>query len=328
MFRTSLTLKSPSFAIKYKEGLMAMGSCFAQNIASRLEKLCYQLIQNPFGVMYNPLSLANGLSYLTNPTVVLANDLHYYNGLWHSWQHHGSFSGENRTQVLKNINSALETAKRHLKKTDYLLLTLGTAWVYEWLETGVVVANCHKYPKAHFSHRRLGVGEIVERLGEVFRSILSKRENLRIIITVSPIRHLKNGAIANQLSKSVLILAAHQLKASFEKVDYFPAYELMMDELRDYRFYAEDMIHPSKVAVDYIWEKFENHYLNQKESIVRKKIHKLNLAAQHKPFKISSSQHQHFLEKQLLKLGELKKQLPFLDFSKLQRRFEEQQLSH
>lgn len=318
MFRTSLAFNSVPFSIQYQEKILTLGSCFAQNIGNKLDQLNYQIINNPFGVVYNPLSLAKGLDYLMNTDATFEdNDLQQQNGLWHSWYHHSIFSGEDPKKVLNHMNSSLELAQNHFKESQYLLLTFGTAWVYELLGTGKVVSNCHKYPKAHFRRRRLAVAEIVKRLGDLFERLF-EQQDCQVILTVSPIRHLKDGAVENQISKATLLLAVHELVERFGQVHYFPAYELMMDELRDYRFYAEDMLHPSSVAVNYIWSKFEENYLDPKQATWRKRLAKLYKATQHKPFNPNSTQHQLFIKKQLEQITHLKREMPWLNFTKLE----------
>ncbi|MCH2043891.1 MAG: GSCFA domain-containing protein [Saprospiraceae bacterium] len=318
MFRTSLAFNSAPFSIQYQEKILTLGSCFAQNIGNKLDQLNYQIINNPFGVVYNPLSLAKGLDYIVNTAATFENnDLQQQNGLWHSWYHHSIFSGEDPQEVLARMNKTLEIAQNHFRESQYLLLTLGTAWVYELLDTGEVVSNCHKYPKSYFRRRRLTVEEIVKRLAALFESFV-QQQNCQVVLTVSPIRHLKDGAVENQISKATLLLAVHQLVERFEQVHYFPAYELMMDELRDYRFYADDMLHPSSVAVDYIWSKFEQYYLDPKQATWRKRLAKLHKATLHKPFNPNSTQHQLFIKKQLEQINYLQKEMPWLNFAKFE----------
>ena len=227
----------------------------------------------------------------------MATELFEHQGLWHSFEHHGSFSKNDREEVLFNINQSLEVAHQHLLETDVLILTLGTAWVFERIETGELVNNCHKLPAHLFKRQRLSVSKIVEQLGGLLKSLRAIRPEIQVLMTVSPIRHLKDGAIENQLSKSTLLLAIDALQQDFPQLYYFPAYELMMDELRDYRFYARDLTHPNELAIDYIWERFESACLNREEAQLRNKIEKLMLALDHRPIHPQSAAHKTFLEK-------------------------------
>ena len=268
---------------------------------------------NPFGVVYNPMSVIDTLETIEKGTEIDAGGLTKHNDLWFSFSHHGSFASPDRMEALAHINESIVTGQRALQNADYLILTLGTAWVYEGVETGEIVNNCHKLPARDFRRRRLSVDEIVD--GFVRQFSKQVYTNKKIILTVSPIRHLKDGLTENQLSKATLLVAVHRLVEQFENVHYFPSYEILMDDLRDYRFYERDMVHPSPVAVDYIWEQFSDAIIGKDSQKLFKRIEKINNARAHRPFNQDTAQHQAFKNAMLAEIIELRGQYPALDFS-------------
>lgn len=297
--KTDIVIEKAAFQIQYQDTILSMGSCFADNIATKLEQHLYQTCINPFGVLYNPLSIRNSLALLLNNYTFEQKDIFQQKGIWHSFQHHSSFSSLDPEQMLARINEELDNARNQLKKTNILCLTFGTAWVYELKKTKKVVSNCHKVPASRFRRRRLSVDEIVREIGKLLGYLKEKLPHLQVLLTVSPIRHLKDGFTENQISKSTLLLAIHQLVNQQQYIHYFPAYEIMQDDLRDYRFYQPDLVHPSAVAVDYIWDLFAQHYLSDKEDKLRATVYKIVQAAAHKPFQPNSTAHQKFVQKQL-----------------------------
>jgi len=249
-FRTEVTLPSHPGLITHDRPVLMLGSCFSDNVGARLADALFDVCINPFGTLYNPASVASAFHDIKVCRKFYADDLFEYQGRYHSFKHHSKFSGVDSTQVLENINRAVAEAHDYLSNSStVVIVTFGTAYVYE--KDGCVVSNCHKLPSATFGRRRMSVDEIVN----VWDKILSQHTG-RIIFTVSPIRHLADGTHENQLSKSILLLAIEQLCDKYENACYFPSYEIMMDDLRDYRFYASDMIHPSEVAVEYIYKRF------------------------------------------------------------------------
>lgn len=281
--QTVVKLDKPEFQIDYTTGLMMLGSCFVENIGAKLDYFKFNTDINPCGIVYNPMSVAETLQLLMNNKRLIEEDLLQNNNLWVSLRHHGRFSAPDIETCLQNINSRLERAVAHLKKTDVLIITWGTAWAYRHCATGLIVSNCHKFPASAFERFRLDVDGIVEEYTVIFRRLLEIRPSLKILLTVSPIRHWKDGAHANQLSKAVLLLATDRLLKQFSQVSYFPSYEIVMDELRDYRYYAEDMLHISPQGVNYIWEKFRDIYLNKDTRERMGRIDKLNKILLHRP---------------------------------------------
>ncbi len=324
--KTNIKLDSPAFQISYKDTILALGSCFAERVAEKLKKDYYPIVSNPFGVLYNPLSIRNSLGLLLNNYEFVEKDLFQHQGIWSSFQHHSSFSGLDLEAVLKHINHELTAARTALKNTNVLLLTFGTAWVYELKETAKVVSNCHKVTAEKFVRRRLSVSKIVAELGELLAYLKQKLPQLQILMTVSPVRHLKDGFVENQISKSTLILAVEAMQQKYDFVHYFPAYEILLDDLRDYRFYDRDMVHPNALAVDYIWDLFANNYLDKKEISLRKNIQKLQRAAEHRSFFPASEGHQKFVQKQLTALQNIQKQAPYIDLEALELYFKQQEI--
>ena len=261
-FRTEITMSPAPFSISHSDKVMMMGSCFAENISDRMLCAGFTVNVNPFGVVYNPASLANGLQELIFRKPYTEADLFLHEGAYHSFSHHSRFSGRDKTAVLEKINTTLADASEFLRQAQLLIITFGTAYVYHLVSTGKVVSNCHKLPAREFEEKRLTVEQITEQWNQLIRDIRTVNPEIKILFTVSPIRHWKNGANANQLSKAVLLLAVDEMIQSNRQCFYFPAYEIVLDDLRDYRFYADDLIHPNSQSIDYIWEKFSDAFFN------------------------------------------------------------------
>lgn len=235
-------------------------------------------------------------------------------GLWHSWEHHGHFSKPDQTKTIAGINAAYNQASQMLQHTNRLLLTLGTAEVFSLRDSGKVVANNHKMPAALFEQKRLSVAEVTDVLTAVIQKLTAKKPDLQVILSVSPVRHLRNGMVENQRSKAVLLLGCAEIEQQCPNARYFPAYELLLDDLRDYRFYAADMIHPSEVAVEYIWQHFSDMFFTEETRLLNGSIEKILAAARHRPFNPETVQHQAFAASQLEAIEQLKKTWPGLDF--------------
>ena len=321
-FRTEIQLPASSFRISHNTPLLFTGSCFTENIGIRLEELLFPVLINPCGIVYNPSSVKRSLELLAGEKIFTEADIDLYNELYFSFDHDTSFSHTEKMSCIKNINSAIEKGSVHLKKASYLLITFGTAWVYFHKGIKRMVANCHKIPAAEFERKLLSVQEIVSDYLSLIESLTKLNPQLKFIFTVSPVRHWKDGAVGNQISKSVLILAIHKLiELLAGKAQYFPAYELLLDDLRDYRFYEEDLLHPAKNAVDYIWDKFSGVYFDKITEEIIKEISLLIAASRHKPFNEGTSAWKAFLENNLKKTETLSKKYPFLDLSIYYSRF-------
>lgn len=297
--------------------IFLIGSCFAETMGMQLVESKFKVDVNPFGILYNPSSISTALGEILKGKVYQENDLFAYKDSWHSLKHHGSFSAATPGDALRGINARLRQAHQTIYQLDWLMLTFGTAYVYEHKETGKVVSNCHKLPESTFIRRILSVDEIVNEYASLIASMIAGNSDLKILFTVSPIRHIRDGMHANQLSKSTLLLAIDRLQQLFpERVFYFPSYEIILDELRDYRFYADDMLHPSPLAIRYLWERFSETFFSPetKQVIIAVKDIRRDLA--HKPFHPESEAYQRFLGQIVLKIERLIGKYPYLDFQK------------
>ncbi|WP_294549736.1 GSCFA domain-containing protein, partial [uncultured Bacteroides sp.] len=316
-FQTSVELPAGLPPIRHTDHILLMGSCFAENIGALLSDAKFQLELNPFGILYNPLSILSALREIATKKEYTEKDLFAYRGLWHSPMHHGIFSASTPEETLQHINERLQQAHQTLLKLDWLMLTFGTAYVYEQKETGKVVSNCHKLPENSFHRRLLPVDEIVDEYTSLITSMAARNPNLKILFTVSPIRHIRNGMHANQLSKSTLLLAIDRLQQLFpQHAFYFPSYEIVLDELRDYRFYADDMLHPSPLAVRYLWERFSETFFSADTKQIMTEVESIRRDLDHKPFHPESEAYQRFLGQIVLKIERLIGKYPYLDFQK------------
>jgi hypothetical protein len=311
-FRTILPIPKAPFEIDYHTPILTLGSCFTENIGERLKALRLPICVNPFGIVYNPISIADSINYLMTDDFYAEKDIFKHHDLYHSWQHHGRFSSPDIDKILRGVKAEIKKGRDTLKKTKILMLTLGTARIFMEKKTGQVVANCHKVPASHFEEKRLNVAEIVEKLSDTFEKIKSQNIDCQIIITVSPIRHIKDGLVENQRSKATLILAAEALSKQYSNVQYFPAYEIMMDDLRDYRFYEADMIHPNSQAIDYIWQRFLDTYFSEKTQGIMREVGKLNTMQNHSPLHGDTEGYQQFVDKVRKYEMELKEKYSFL----------------
>lgn len=314
---TPVELPSGLPRLSHADRLMLMGSCFAAEMGARLLDAKFRCDVNPYGVLYNPLSISSALREIEAGKEYGADRLFFFRECWHSPMHHGDFSSPEADETLRRINARLREAHALLPRLDCLLLTFGTAWVYESKETGTVVSNCHKLPEANFTRRKLSVEEIVMDYQALLSEWFLRNPKLKVLFTVSPIRHIRDGLHANNLSKATLLLAIERLQALFpEQVCYFPAYELLLDELRDYRFYAEDMVHPSEVAVRYVWESFSRTCFSEEALNIMAESEHIRKALAHKPFRPDSEGYKCFLGQIVLKIDQLNGKYPYLDFQK------------
>ncbi len=320
-FRTILPLHKSTLSINYQSSILCIGSCFTQHIGQRLIDAKFPTLLNPFGILYNPLSIKNSLDLLFTEKTYTAEDLFLHQDLWHSFDHHGAFSSPDQSDMLTQINTRLKTAQLFLKNTKVLILTFGTSNVFIKKSSQKVVANCHKIPNKEFEKKRLTIAEITETLTPVLEKLKTSNPDLEVIFTVSPVRHLKDGLLENQRSKAVLLLAIEALTQQLSFTHYFPAYELVQDDLRDYRFFEKDMAHPNELAIEYIWKAFQTTFFSDSTSDIFKQVKKIVQASQHRPFHPQTNTHQLFVNKQLEKIELLSQQYPFLEFTKEQHLF-------
>jgi GSCFA family len=332
-FRLEFTPKSFVSKISHQHKLFLIGSCFTENIGSKLKQLKFSVLENPNGILFNPISIVKSLgSYIDNKKYREA-DLFYQNECWNSWEHHSRFSHPDKHTCLQMINQSQQAAHHFLKNAEWLLITVGSAFVYELFSLnsplgppvpvrtgdggreGQIVANCHKVPTDKFIKKLLSPAEVEVAFKSAIEKIVAFNPSIKIIFTISPVRHLRDGFVENNRSKSALIQAIHQLVDDHDNLFYFPAYELVIDDLRDYRFYAEDMVHPNYAATNYVWEKFISAAIDEPTQLLMKDINQLNAAISHKPFNPTSAAHKKFLQVHLDKLLLLKSRLPHVDFS-------------
>jgi hypothetical protein len=322
-FKTPIILAKSAIKISHKNQFLSIGSCFSTNMGEKLNNASFKTCINPFGVLYNPISIANVVNGVLNQKQYDIKDLYAHQNLWVSFDHHGQFSNENPSHVLDAINNHILEAKPFISNQSVLLITWGSAHIYTHLTDGKIVANCHKIPAKEFSKEMLSVDSIVMEYSKLLHQLKELYPNLNVILTISPVRYLSDGFFQNQLSKSILHLAAHQLQEQNSNLQYFPAYEIMMDDLRDYRFYDTDMLHPSKLALEYIWGQFSAQYFNAVTQQLISTIEELNQALQHRPFHTQSTAYKSFLNQQIEKIKGLQIQNTTLDLSLILTKFEE-----
>ena len=314
-FRTKVEIEAVRDRVDYDSRICMLGSCFAENIGQRLKYYRFRTELNPCGIVYNPMSVANVLKLVLAKYRFTERDLLYNTDKWVSLYHHGCFSAPTKELCLEHINERLGRAADGFEKTDLLLMTFGTAWVYRYKERGMIVANCHRFPAGDFERFCLTPEEIVGVYRPLIRQLREVNPKLRIVFTVSPIRHWKDGAHGNQLSKAVLLLAIDKLVQEFPDVYYFPAYDIVMDELRDYRFYGEDMLHISSLAVEYIWEKFKGTWISPAIEPLMKRVDKLNKSLAHRPFSPESDAYRKFQQQLRQEIETLQQMNQNIDFT-------------
>ena len=289
LFTTPVNIK-PNKSINHNSRIVMLGSCFAENIGKKLIDCGFNVVMNPMGILYNPISIHNALQRIIEGREFTEDELFYHNGLWASFMHHGSFSHSDKSEALRIMNERLHQAHQQLQNATHLIITFGSAEVYE--HNGQVVANCHKLPARHFTHRLLSTNEITT----PYYSLFPTPYSLLPIFTISPVRYLGEGAHHGQINKATLLLATDQICRE-TGADYFPSYEIMMDELRDYRYYATDMIHPSDMAIDYIFERFTTTYLTEEAIRTAEEIKKIKKSLSHRPLHPDSEEYQKFKKK-------------------------------
>ena len=316
-FSTPVELPTGMPAISHTDRILIMGSCFAENIGGLFAENKFRADVNPFGIIYNPSSIADALWKLLDGKPYVEDDLFCYGDTWHSFMHHGSFSGTTPESTMAKINERFCKAQEEVLNVDWLILTFGTSYVYVLKESGEVVSNCHKLPANCFDRYRLSVEEVLETYVPLIQALRARNPRVKLLFTVSPIRHLHDGLHANQLSKSVLLMAIERLEQQFpECVFYFPSYEIVVDELRDYRFYADDMVHLSNLAVSYLWECFGKTFFTKETFRVMDEVEALRRDMGHKPFRPDSEAYLRFLGQIELKIKQLNDKYPYLDFQK------------
>lgn len=315
-FMLPFDIPSPEMKGGYRDKIFFTGSCFSTEISQRMEHLKFQVFSNPSGIIYHPLNIAEGLKRVVGGVAYTEEDLVTQAGLSHSWQHHSRFSGSDRDEVLRTINDRLSEAASFLKQSRFLILSPATAFAYYLKEDNRLVANCHKIPASSFTKRMSTVEEIVKELGDALEEVKKFNRNVRFIFTVSPVKHLRDGVVANNLSKAVVLQAVHRLVEQFAGSWYFPSFEILNDELRDYRFYKPDFAHPTEAAVDYILKKFLDVFLDDESKDILKRVRPVLTASAHRPRTAASDEYLKFCNSQLQTIVNLEKEFPFLNFER------------
>jgi hypothetical protein len=313
--RTIIPVNPSADKITYNDRVMFIGSCFASSIGTQMEMGHMPVMINPAGAVFNPVSVCNTLDTITRRKEYFLEDLHFYDGTWLSFFHYTDFTSDDPSVVLEKINTKSKKAFDFLSDARFLFVTLGTARVYKLKKSGLIVSNCHKIPSEQFESRLLKVEEIVALWTEQLDKLHSLFPKLQVVFTISPVRHWKDGAHGNQISKSVLFVALDELMKHKTSPHYFPAYELVMDDLRDYRFYSDDMLHPSTSAINYIWEAFAGCYLDLNTLNIWKEVVKITKAFNHRFNTGSEIKRNYFAEKILKQISVIKIKMPTIDFS-------------
>ena len=322
---TSVHISKPSFSINHAQRILMLGSCFVDEIGAKLQADKFNCLVNPFGVLYNPASIAALLlrSISEREYDDQSPEILFADGLFHSWMHHSQFSSANKQELLDKLNSTLLLVSEWLQQADILIITFGTSYIYRLKDTGMLVSNCHKQPDSLFLRQRLSAYDIADSWKTLLQLLHSVNPKLHVIFTVSPIRHKRDGLHENQLSKAELLLAIDQITSSLPSGRsggglsyYFPSYEILLDELRDYRFYATDMVHPSPLAVDYIYEHFQNALMSKEEQKLSALCREVQAALEHKPFHPEAEAYQAFIQQTIHKINEIKKQCPDIHLDK------------
>lgn len=309
-FRTQLPQFSVRNQIDYNAKLLLIGSCFSENIGNKLSYFKFQNEINPLGILFHPKAIENFITNSINSKSYSDNDVFFHNERWHCFEAHSDLSDTSKENLLKTLNESILSTNNQINKATHIIITLGTAWVYRNISSDTIVANCHKIPQKKFLKELLSIEEISESLTSILALIKSVNPSVQIIFTVSPIRHLKDGFTENTLSKAHLLSAIHETigAPSYRTMGhYFPSYEIMMDDLRDYRFYKEDMIHPTDTAISYIWKQFKDTWINESANPIMDKIETIQKGLNHKPFNENAEQHQKFISNLQEKIVSLKK---------------------
>ena len=306
-FRTIINVDPSSVKIAYSDRVMFLGSCFASYMGEQMQLCKMPVMINPAGTVYNPVSVLNTIENLISGKIISEDDLYCHEGTWLSFYHYTDFSSEDQESLIKKINDTTFEAREFLRRSRYIFITFGTARVYRWKKSGMIVSNCHKVPSAQFETELLEVNDIVDQWELLLSRLSEFNPDLKVVFTVSPVRHWKDGAHGNQVSKSVLFLSLEELMKHPSGPVYFPAYELQMDDLRDYRFYNDDMLHPSSSAIDYIWEKFSAAYFDNDTANLRTEVLKIVRACKHRFMTDSPINKRAFAEKMLRQISEIKK---------------------
>ena len=314
-FTTKIPISKSNSPIDYNSKIVSLGSCFAVNMAEKFDYFKFQNSCNPFGILFHPLAIEKIISKAINLDFFTEEDIFFHNERWHCFDVHSDLSNDNKEEFLQTLNELVKVTNRQITEASHIIITYGTSWVYSNKLSEKVVANCHKVSQNQFDKKILSVATIEKSIQNTIALIEKVNPNCAIIFTVSPVRHIKDGFSENQQSKSNLISAIHSTFDILHSTKgYFPSYEIMMDELRDYRFYAEDMLHPTQVAIDYIWERFCEASISESAFSTMEGVETIQKGLKHRPFNPNSESHLKFLNQLKSKISKLKSEFPFMKF--------------
>lgn len=315
-FRTEIPIDNSDFPIDYHSKLLLLGSCFAENIGDKFQYYKFQTTVNPFGIIFNPVSLEKLIKRVIEKNYFTEEDIFYHNDLWHCYEVHSELSNPNKEEFLDILNSIIDLTNKQITELTHCFITLGTSWVYRNNKSNEIVANCHKVPQKEFTKELLSTKQIEESLQSIVTLIYSINPNVKFVFTVSPVRHIKDGFVENNVSKANLISSVYTIVSQKSNcINYFPSYEIIIDELRDYRFYNDDMLHPNQQAIDYIWDKLSTSFFSTETLKVVQEIETIQKGLAHRPFNPNTEAHQKFLMHLESKIKELNKKYDFLNFS-------------
>ncbi|AMA49678.1 MULTISPECIES: GSCFA domain-containing protein [Flavobacterium] len=315
IFSLKIPIDKTKNTINYQSDLLLLGSCFSENIGNKFSYFKFKTTVNPFGIIFNPISIEKLIKRIVEKKHFTEEDIFFHNDLWHCFEIHSELSNPDKENFLKTLNDLIEFANKQIKEITHCILTLGTSWVYRINKTGETVANCHKVPQKEFTKELLSVEVIQQSLINIVLLVRKINPDVKFIFTISPVRHIKDGFFENNVSKGNLFLALHKT-FSISKIEeaYFPSYEIVMDELRDYRFYEKDLLHPNELAIDYIWERFSEIYFETETQSLMLEVKNIQKDLAHRPFNPNTEKHQKFLEKIEFKKALLFKKIPHLSF--------------
>lgn len=316
-FRTQIPISQSNNPIDYNSKVLSLGSCFAVNMAEKLDYFKFNNSCNPLGILFHPLAIEKLINFAVLQKVFTEKDVFFHNERWHSFDVHSDLSNANKEDLIYHLNQITKKTHQELTEATHVIITYGTSWVYRAKESNAVVANCHKVPQKQFTKELLPVEIIKESIKNTIDLIASINPEVKIIFTVSPVRHIKDGFVENQWSKSNLISSLYPTLNREEykmQTEYFASYEIMMDELRDYRFYAEDMLHPNQIAIDYIWERFSENYISKEGIATKQEIHEIQKGLSHRSFNPDSEQHRAFLSKLHKRIKTIEKKWSHIKF--------------
>lgn len=316
-FTTKIPISKSNNPIDYNSKVLSLGSCFAENIGKKFDYYKFQTTTNPFGIIFNAVSIEKLVNRIVNGIKFTENDIFYHNDLWHCYEVHSELSNPNKEVFLKRLNSIVVFLNHQITEYTHIIITLGTSWVYRNIDSNEIVANCHKVPQKEFTKELLSVETIEKSMRNSVTLVNQINKNVKFIFTVSPVRHIKDGFVENTISKAHLITSLQYLLNTEHfklNTEYFPSYEILLDELRDYRFYAEDMLHPNQVAIDYIWQRFKETVISERAFLTMDEVETIQKALSHRPFNPNSTSHLKFIENTQRKVSNLQARFPYIKF--------------